>query len=92
MKMPVSDDLMGPAFNDSGDHITKVPVVLHTHVLCPEPALDEVAEQMSVHLNEITREHPAHTQILDARLERYIVPENLRNACYCGARCKHWCH
>mmetsp|Transcript_108018 Transcript_108018/g.220529 ORF Transcript_108018/g.220529 Transcript_108018/m.220529 type:complete len:279 (+) Transcript_108018:406-1242(+) len=57
------------------------------HVIGPKPTLDEVPEEMPVHLHKLPREHPAYIEVLRVGLEGLIVAEDLRCACS-----GHWCH
>ena len=61
-------------------HATVVRDELHPQVLCPQAPLDEVAQPVAVHLHELSREHPAHVEVLRVGLEGLVVPRGLRGA------------
>merc|ERR1719330_581787 len=54
---------------------------LHAQVLGPQLALHKIPQQVPIHLDELPGQHAPHIQILRVRLERLVVPKDLRSAC-----------
>merc|ERR1719277_2387698 len=54
---------------------------LHAQVLGPQLALHKIPQQVPIHLDELAGQHAPHVQILRVRLERLVVPKDLRSAC-----------